>query len=104
MMINDPKKKKRPISRKRNKKRKDSMEPAESKKHHRRYFCILCRENIQKNISHPYCEKCETSCNSFEKATSSVMPAYYCHFCGEPDYITEENPICDDCIRNQGNY
>ena len=60
-------------------------------------YCILCREPIVFNFYNPYCDLCSNSCSSFNRASSSVMPAYFCHKCGEEDYISDEKPFCDDC-------
>jgi hypothetical protein len=63
-------------------------------------YCILCNAVASFNPQHPYCNVCANSCNSFDLGASSVMPPYYCHQCGESAYVSNECPICHDCVES----
>jgi len=63
-------------------------------------YCIRCGTKIPLNTKNPLCGICGGGCSATNRFSSSEYAAYYCHFCGKPDYISEESPLCQECLEN----
>ena len=62
-------------------------------------FCIYCGADMERNLNQPSCVLCSGSCSACNRSSFTDKTPMFCHYCGECDYVQEENPLCYDCSK-----
>jgi len=59
-------------------------------------YCIRCKDELKKDINHPFCKSCYSEWNKFKN------PDYvekYCHICGNQNKGSFAKPVCYSCFK-----
>ncbi len=64
-------------------------------------YCIYCGEELEKiNLEAPHCSTCGGLCSTCSRSSTSEKMPIFCHKCGESSYVSEENPLCEECQKS----